>query len=132
LDVKSLAPVDGERKWQIPMTRNERNLKVLISAANLLGLRTVPHDAMNLAEGTSRNFQQPASSTGLCSGKKLAHGSLNIFSRKLRKRLSLSGLREKCKKNPTTVGAIAVQLLEYAPQDMGTAWKTRPHFAFFP
>jgi len=37
LDAKSLAPVDGERKWQIPVTRNEINLKLLISGANLLG-----------------------------------------------------------------------------------------------
>jgi hypothetical protein len=104
LDVKSLAPVDGERKWQIPMTRNELDLKVLISPRKSSRLRTVPHDAMSFAEGTSKNFQQPVSSTGLCSGKKRADGSLNIFSRKLRKRLSLSGLREKFKKIQAQLG----------------------------
>jgi len=36
LDAKSLAPVDGERKRQNRVARNEINLKVLISGANLL------------------------------------------------------------------------------------------------
>jgi len=74
LDAKSLAPVEGERKWQIPGRAMKSIGKFSSLGANLSSLRTVPHGAMNFCWSQSQNFQQPVSPAEFCFRKMLAHG----------------------------------------------------------